>query len=127
MKCFYSVVFPYSAPFHCALMQEAADVMQEALTKVEIKMPLMPVISNVTAKPVSWLQHEMNVNNACFEQYTSTQAILERLVEQVVAPVQWERSIAYCKKQGVDDFLCIGPGKVLANLLKKEYPLDRIR
>ncbi|KAI8328542.1 acyl transferase/acyl hydrolase/lysophospholipase [Choanephora cucurbitarum] len=105
-----AVDLPVSAPFHCALMQEAADVMQEALTKVEIKMPSMPVISNVTAKP-----------------YTSTQAILERLVEQVVAPVQWERSIAYCKEQGVDDFLCVGPGKVLANLLKKEYPLDRIR
>ncbi|EPB87175.1 hypothetical protein HMPREF1544_06000 [Mucor circinelloides 1006PhL] len=105
-----AVDLPVSAPFHCELMQEAADVMEDALKKVEIKMPCVEVVSNVTAKP-----------------YTNAEEIPKRLVEQVVATVEWERSINYCKGQDIDDFLCFGPGKVLANLLKKEYPLDKIR
>lgn len=60
-------------------------------------------------------------------QYANAEEIPKRLVEQVVATVEWERSINYCKGQDIDDFLCFGPGKVLANLLKKEYPLDKIR
>ncbi|KAI8646941.1 hypothetical protein BD408DRAFT_335930 [Parasitella parasitica] len=105
-----AVDLPVSAPFHCELMQEAADVMEDALKSVEIKMPCVEVVSNVTAKP-----------------YTNAEEIPKRLVEQVVATVEWERSINYCKGQDIDDFLCFGPGKVLANLLKKEYPLDKIR
>ncbi|KAL4211772.1 malonyl CoA-acyl carrier protein trans [Rhizopus microsporus] len=105
-----AVDLPVSAPFHCSLMQPAADVMQEALSKVEIKMPCVDVVSNVTARP-----------------YSSAEEIPKLLVEQITATVQWERSIGYCKGQDVDDFLCFGPGKVLANLLKKEYPLDKIK
>ncbi|KAL0142328.1 UV-endonuclease UvdE-domain-containing protein [Mucor lusitanicus] len=105
-----AVDLPVSAPFHCELMQEAADVMEDALKKVEIKMPCVEVVSNVTARP-----------------YANAEEIPKRLVEQVVATVEWERSINYCKGQDIDDFLCFGPGKVLANLLKKEYPLDKIR
>ncbi|PHZ10973.1 FabD/lysophospholipase-like protein [Rhizopus microsporus ATCC 52813] len=105
-----AVDLPVSAPFHCSLMQPAADVMREALSKVEIKMPCVDVVSNVTARP-----------------YSSAEEIPKLLVEQITATVQWERSIGYCKGQDVDDFLCFGPGKVLANLLKKEYPLDKIK
>ncbi|KAI8973250.1 UV-endonuclease UvdE-domain-containing protein [Mycotypha africana] len=105
-----AVDLPVSAPFHCDLMKEAADVMKDALQKISIGLPCVKVVSNVTAKP-----------------YIDAEEIRKRLFEQVVAPVEWERSIKYCKRQDVDDFLCFGPGKVLANLLKKEYPLDRIR
>ncbi|KAI9246034.1 acyl transferase/acyl hydrolase/lysophospholipase [Helicostylum pulchrum] len=105
-----AVDLPVSAPFHCSLMKEAADVMEDALKSVKIEMPCVEVISNVTAKP-----------------YTSAEEIPKRLVEQVTATVEWERSINYCKGQDIDDFLCFGPGKVLANLLKKEYPLDKIK
>lgn len=49
------------------------------------------------------------------------------LVQQVTSTVEWQRSIDYCKTQDIDDFLCFGPGKVLANLLKKEYPMDKTR
>lgn len=45
----------------------------------------------------------------------------------MTSTVEWNRSIDYCKKQDIDEFICFGPGKVLANLLKKEYPLDKIR
>jgi [acyl-carrier-protein] S-malonyltransferase len=48
-------------------------------------------------------------------------------VKQITSPVEWERSINYCKGQDINDFLCFGPGKVLANLLKKEYPLDTVK
>ncbi|GAA5806197.1 hypothetical protein HPULCUR_011728 [Helicostylum pulchrum] len=105
-----AVDLPVSAPFHCSLMKEAADVMEDALKSIKIEMPCVEVISNVTAKP-----------------YTSAEEIPKRLVEQVTATVEWERSINYCKGQDIDDFLCFGPGKVLANLLKKEYPLDKIK
>ncbi|KAG0749729.1 hypothetical protein G6F57_004315 [Rhizopus arrhizus] len=104
-----AVDLPVSAPFHCPLMRPAADVMEEAIKKVEIKKPCVDVISNVTAKP-----------------YANAEEIPQLLVQQIMATVQWERSINYCKGQDVDEFLCFGPGKVLANLLKKEYPLDKI-
>ncbi|CAM0135848.1 unnamed protein product [Umbelopsis sp. WA50703] len=105
-----AVDLPVSAPFHCSLVQEAADVMKEALTKVEIKKPCVDIISNVTAKPVND-PHE----------------IANLLVQQVTSTVEWQRSIDYCKQQDIDEFLCFGPGKVLANLLKKEYPMDKAR
>ncbi|KAG1051340.1 hypothetical protein G6F43_006444 [Rhizopus delemar] len=104
-----AVDLPVSAPFHCPLMKPAADVMEEAIKKVEIKKPCVDVVSNVTAKP-----------------YANAEEIPQLLVQQIMATVQWERSINYCKGQDVDEFLCFGPGKVLANLLKKEYPLDKI-
>ncbi|GAB5591262.1 hypothetical protein Unana1_06162 [Umbelopsis nana] len=105
-----AVDLPVSAPFHCSLMQEAADVMKEALTKVEIKKPIVDIVSNVTAKPTS-----------------KPEEIANLLVQQVTSTVEWHRSIDFCKQQDIDEFLCFGPGKVLANLLKKEYPLDKIR
>lgn len=91
-------------------MQEAADAMEEALKSVTFKKPCVDVISNVTARP-----------------YSSVEEIPRLLVEQVTSTVEWQRSIHYCKSQDIKIFLCFGPGKVLANLLKKEYPLDKVK
>ncbi|KAI8063244.1 acyl transferase/acyl hydrolase/lysophospholipase [Gongronella butleri] len=105
-----AVDLPVSAPFHCEFMTDAAQVMQEALQKVEFQKPVVQVISNVTARP-----------------YTSAEEIPQHLVQQVTSCIQWSRSITFCKAQDVDEFICFGPGKVLSNLLKKEYPLDQIK
>lgn len=59
--------------------------------------------------------------------YASVEEIPELLVQQVTSTVEWHRSIHFCKSQDVEEFICFGPGKVLANLLKKEYPLDKIK
>ncbi|KAI9488971.1 hypothetical protein BDB00DRAFT_884673 [Zychaea mexicana] len=104
-----AVDLPVSAPFHCSLMKEAADAMEEAFKSVTFKKPCVDVISNVTAKP-----------------YTNVEEIPKLLVEQVTSTVEWQRSISYCKGQDIEQFISFGPGKVLANLIKKEYPLDRI-
>jgi malonyl CoA-acyl carrier protein transacylase len=60
-------------------------------------------------------------------QTSKPEEIANLLVQQVTSTVEWHRSIDFCKQQDIDEFLCFGPGKVLANLLKKEYPLDKIR
>ncbi|CAJ0883782.1 12234_t:CDS:2 [Entrophospora sp. SA101] len=92
-----AVYLPVSAPFHCKLMDPAREMMKDALNGVKFQTPIVDVISNVTARP------------------------------QVTATVQWQKSIKYCKERGVDNFLLIGPAKVLANLLRKEYPMDLVR
>ncbi|KAI7861777.1 acyl transferase/acyl hydrolase/lysophospholipase [Spinellus fusiger] len=105
-----AVDLPVSAPFHCSLMKEAAQVMEKALQGVTFQPPCVNVISNVTARP-----------------YENVEEIPKLLVQQITRTVEWQRSIHYCKGEDVEEFLSFGPGKVLANLLKKEYPLDRIK
>ncbi|CAG8555811.1 1227_t:CDS:2, partial [Paraglomus occultum] len=105
-----AVDLPVSAPFHCVLMQPAADLMVDALTETKFKQPIVPIISNVTAKPI-----------------TSIAEIPSLLVRQITATVQWQKSIKYCKERDIDSFIAFGPGKVLANLLRKEYPMDLVR
>ncbi|RUS31454.1 hypothetical protein BC938DRAFT_477764 [Jimgerdemannia flammicorona] len=105
-----AVDVPVSAPFHTSMMKEAADVMAEAFKNVQFREPVVDIVSNVTAKP-----------------YDNVSEIPLLLVQQTTATVEWQRSIKYCKDHDISDFLCFGPGKVLANLLKKEYPLDHIR
>ncbi|KAI8374456.1 acyl transferase/acyl hydrolase/lysophospholipase [Radiomyces spectabilis] len=105
-----AVDLPVSAPFHCAIMEQAAQEMQEALKTIQFRQPCVDVISNVSCKP-----------------YVSPEEIPLRLVEQITQTIDWHRSILYCKSQDIDDFICFGPGKVLANLLKKEYPLDQVK
>ncbi|KAL0097146.1 acyl transferase/acyl hydrolase/lysophospholipase [Phycomyces blakesleeanus] len=105
-----AVDLPVSAPFHCSLMKEAAQVMEDALQNVIFKKPCVNVISNVTARP-----------------YANVEEIPKLLVNQITSTVEWQRSIHYCKEEDVEEFLCFGPGKVLANLLKKEYPLDCVK
>jgi [acyl-carrier-protein] S-malonyltransferase len=91
-----------SAPFHCALMQPAADAMAEALAKVKIKRPCVPVVANVSAAPIS-----------------DPAEIRRRLVEQVTAPVRWRECVMTMAAHGVTDFYEIGAGKVLAGLVKR--------
>nr|CAG8447338.1 133_t:CDS:2 [Entrophospora candida]CAG8447384.1 4004_t:CDS:2 [Entrophospora candida] len=102
-----AVYLPVSAPFHCKLMDPAREMMKDALNGVKFQTPIVDVISNVTARPI-----------------ISADEIPSLLVKQVTATVQWQKSIKYCKERGVDNFLLIGPAKVLANLLRKEYPMD---
>lgn len=97
-----AVPLPVSAPFHCALMQPAADAMAEALSKVDIKAPAVPVIANVLAAPV-----------------TDPAEIAKRLVEQVTGRVRWRESVLYMTANGITDVYEIGSGKVLAGLVKR--------
>jgi len=91
-----------SAPFHCALMRPAALRLAEALERVTVRAPEFPVIANVDAEP-----------NA------DASRVKELLVRQVDAPVQWVRSIERARSLGVDVAIEIGPGKVLAGLVKR--------
>jgi len=97
-----AMLLPVSAPFHCKLMQPAADVMAEALSKVTIKTPASPLVSNVLAAPIS-----------------DPDEIRRRLVEQVTGTVRWRESIAYMASEGVTRFFEIGAGKVLSGLVKR--------
>jgi [acyl-carrier-protein] S-malonyltransferase len=97
-----AMLLPVSAPFHCKLMQPAADVMAEALAKVTIEKPASPLVSNVLARPIS-----------------NPDEIRRRLVEQVTGTVRWRESIAYMSAQGASRFFEIGAGKVLSGLVKR--------
>ncbi|HRD74455.1 MAG TPA: ACP S-malonyltransferase [Hyphomicrobiaceae bacterium] len=93
---------PVSAPFHCALMQPAADAMAEALSKVEIKAPSVPVVANVLAAPIS-----------------DPAEIRRRLVEQVTGTVRWRECVLAMSAAGVTSYHELGAGKVLAGLVKR--------
>ena len=97
-----AMLLPVSAPFHCSLMQPAADVMAEALAKVTINKPTAPLVSNVLASAI-----------------TDPDEIRRRLIEQVTGTVRWRESVAYMAGQGVTRFLEIGAGKVLSGLVKR--------
>ena len=95
-----AVPLPVSAPFHCALMQPAADAMAEALSGVEIKAPAVPVVANVLALAIS-----------------DPEEIRKRLVEQVTGTVRWRESVLYMAQQGITQAYEIGAGKVLSGLI----------
>jgi [acyl-carrier-protein] S-malonyltransferase len=97
-----AMLLPVSAPFHCALMQPATDVMARALSQVSINRPLVPVVSNMLAKPVS-----------------EPTEIIQALVRQVTGTVRWRESIAYMAQTGVNVFYEVGAGKVLSGLIKR--------
>ena len=97
-----AILLPVSAPFHCALMQPAADAMAAALQTVTMHAPAVPVIANVVAGPIS-----------------DVADIRRRLVEQVTGTVRWRECVGYMTAQGVNVFCEIGAGKVLTGLLKK--------
>jgi len=97
-----AMLLPVSAPFHCRLMQPAADVMAKALSEVTVNRPVVPLVSNVLAAPIS-----------------DPEEIRKRLVEQVTGTVRWRESVAYMAGQGVTHFLEIGAGKVLSGLVKR--------
>ncbi|PWR20060.1 ACP S-malonyltransferase [Zavarzinia compransoris] len=93
---------PVSAPFHCPLMQPAADAMAEALARIEILPPVVPVIANVTAAPVS-----------------DPDTIRDLLVKQVTGVVRWRESVLRLKAEGVETLVEVGAGKVLTGLVKR--------
>src|SRR6201995_110410 len=99
-----AVSLPVSAPFHCPLMQPAADAMQDALSYVIVEQPVVPVFANVTAQPE-----------------TDPDTIRNQLVEQVTGMVRWRESVANMFDAGVDEFVEVG-GKVLGAMVKRIAP-----
>ena len=97
-----AMMLPVSAPFHCALMQPAADVMAAALAAVTVKSPAVPVVANVLAKPVR-----------------EPADIVAALVAQVTGTVRWRESIVFMANAGVTRFYEVGAGKVLSGLVKR--------
>ena len=97
-----ALALPVSAPFHCSLMQPAADAMAEALAGATISVPVVPVVANVLASAI-----------------TDPAEIRKRLVEQVTGSVRWAESMSYLGGQGVTRFVEIGAGKVLSGLIKR--------
>jgi [acyl-carrier-protein] S-malonyltransferase len=97
-----AIPLPVSAPFHCALMQPAADRMAEALQDVQMRTPAVPLVANVTAAPV-----------------TAVEDIRRLLVEQVTGTVRWRESAAFMAEQGVTLLYEIGAGKVLTGMARR--------
>ncbi|HLU92355.1 MAG TPA: ACP S-malonyltransferase [Pedomonas sp.] len=97
-----ALLLPVSAPFHCPLMQPAADKMAEALETAEIRAPFVPVVANVTAAPVA-----------------SPEEIRRLLVEQITGAVRWRESVEKMVELGVTTFVECGAGKVLSGLVKR--------
>jgi [acyl-carrier-protein] S-malonyltransferase len=97
-----AMLLPVSAPFHCKLMQPAADLMAQALAAVTINKPASPLVSNVLASSIS-----------------DPDEIRRRLIEQVTGTVRWRESVAFMAGQGVTRFFEIGAGKVLSGLVKR--------
>jgi len=97
-----AVMLPVSAPFHCSLMAPAAEVMAEALAGVEVAMPAVPLVANVTASHLS-----------------DPEEIRRKLVEQVTGMVRWREGVAYMAGQGVETVIELGAGKVLSGLAKR--------
>jgi [acyl-carrier-protein] S-malonyltransferase len=97
-----AAMLPVSAPFHCALMQPAAEAMAEALARVTVRRPVVPLVANVMAKPVS-----------------EPATIIDGLVAQVTGTVRWRESVEFMAGAGVRTFYEVGAGKVLTGLVKR--------
>ncbi len=101
-KSIRGIILPVSAPFHCSLMEGAEKKMSQKITESLFKDPKPSIISNVTAKP------ENKVNK-----------IKELLIKQITSRVKWRESVEYMINCGVNEFIEIGPGKVLTGLVKR--------
>lgn len=97
-----ALILPVSAPFHSALMSPAADAMAQALADVEVKSPIVPLIANVLAAPI-----------------TDGEEIKNRLVEQVTGQVRWRETIEWMGQNGVTNLIEAGSGKVLSGLARR--------
>lgn len=97
-----AMLLPVSAPFHCALMQPAAEAMQAALAEVTFAAPAVPLVANVRAEAVS-----------------DAEAIKALLVEQVTGSVRWRESVGYMAQQGVTEVWEIGAGKALSGMIRR--------
>ena len=97
-----ALMLPVSAPFHCALMQPAADAMAQALSEVDLQAPVVPLVGNVTARAES-----------------SAMLIRNHLVDQVTGRVRWRESVAWMAGEGVTEVFEIGAGKALSGMVKR--------
>jgi [acyl-carrier-protein] S-malonyltransferase len=97
-----AMMLTVSAPFHCALMQPAADAMAQALAITEVRAPAVPVVANVLARPV-----------------TEPEEIVRCLIAQVTGTVRWRESVTFMAQAGVKTFYEVGAGKVLSGLVKR--------
>ncbi|MEG6509705.1 ACP S-malonyltransferase [Methyloligella sp. 2.7D] len=102
-----AVLLPVSAPFHCSLMQPAAETMAAALADVEIKAPAVPLVANVLASPI-----------------TDPEEIRKRLVEQVTGTVRWRESMLFLQEKGIDVVYEVGSGKVLTGITRRFEGID---
>tara|TARA_B100000963_G_scaffold253138_1_gene221815 strand:+ start:25 stop:954 length:930 start_codon:yes stop_codon:yes gene_type:complete len=93
---------PVTAPFHCPLMKSATNTMKDIIINTEFKDPLISIVSNVTAKPLN-----------------KSDEIKKLLIEQIEKPVRWRESIENMIDQGINNFIELGPGKVLSGLVKR--------
>ena len=97
-----AILLPVSAPFHCRLMAPAAEAMAKALAEVSVRAPVVPLVANVRAAPV-----------------TDAAEIVRLLVEQVTDTVRWRESMIYMAGAGVNRFVEVGAGKVLSGLVRR--------
>ncbi len=98
------VKLPVSAPFHSPLMEPAAEVMAKALAQTQANAPQIPLISNVTAQPV-----------------TSAEDVINNLICQVTGSVRWRESVNLMVNQGIDSVIELGAGKVLSGIVKRSH------
>ena len=96
------IKLPVSAPFHCPLMQKATIEMKQKIVKTEFKKPCVDIVSNVTAQPLN-----------------SPDEIKKLLIDQIEKPVRWRESVYNMINAGINQFIEIGPGKVLSGLIKR--------
>lgn len=101
-KSLRAMMLPVSAPFHCALMQPAADAMREALANVTVNVPKVPLVANVTASPS-----------------TDPAEIVQNLIAQVTGTVRWRECVNYLTANGVTRLVEVGSGKVLSGLARR--------
>ena len=97
-----AVLLDVSAPFHCSLMQPAADAMAAALSEVALKPPAAPVVANVVAGAIE-----------------EPEEIRRRLIEQVTGTVRWRESVSYMAREGVTDVFEVGSGRVLTGMVRR--------
>ena len=91
-----------SAPFHCPLMKNATDLMRDKILNTQFHDPLVKIISNVTAKP-----------------HTTSDEIKKLIIDQIEKPVRWRESVEFMIENGIEEFIEVGPGKVLSGLIKR--------
>ena len=97
-----NIKLPVSAPFHCKLMNKATIVMNEEITKLNFKEPKNILISNVTGKEISSANNLKNL-----------------LIRQIESRVRWRESVLLMIDKGINQFIEIGPGKVLSGLIRR--------
>ncbi|MBL1240854.1 MAG: ACP S-malonyltransferase [OCS116 cluster bacterium] len=97
-----AILLPVSAPFHCSLMQPAAEAMQAALAEVTMNTPSVPLVANVSASPTS-----------------DVETIRKQLVEQVTGTVRWRESVGFMGKNGIETLIEVGNGKVLTGMVRR--------